>query len=145
MRTFFDTSVLVAAFYAEHIHHPASHAALLRCTRRDGAMGAHSLAEVFATLTGMPGAARVRPDTALLFLRNLEERLTLVALSSDEYLPAIEATLAWGISGKATYDALLAQCALKIRADVICTWDLSDYSRFGPEVADKLKRPDQIV
>jgi hypothetical protein len=61
------TSVLVAAFYADHEQHPPSIDLFLRFRKKDACCGAHSLAEVYATLTAMPGKRRVSGDEALLF------------------------------------------------------------------------------
>jgi predicted nucleic acid-binding protein len=43
--------------------------------------------------------------------------------------------------GSATYDALIARCALKAGADVLLTWNLRDFARFGEEIARLLKTP----
>jgi hypothetical protein len=77
--------VLVPVFYADHPHHTASLAALVRYDSGQAACGAQSLAEIFATLTGMPGKARVTAATALVYLNELKQRLRFVALASDEY------------------------------------------------------------
>jgi predicted nucleic acid-binding protein len=58
VKAFLDTSVLVATFYADHEHHPPSIDLFLRFVKKDACCGAHSLAEVYATLTGMPGKRR---------------------------------------------------------------------------------------
>lgn len=68
MKAFLDTSVLVAVFYEFHEHHEASLGLLLRHGRNEGACSAHSLAEVYAALMGMPGRNRVTPAEALLYL-----------------------------------------------------------------------------
>lgn len=141
MKAFFDTSVLVAAFYGDHEHHEASIATFLRFGKSDACCSAHSLAEVYAVATGMPGKHRVGGDEVLLFLGNVRERLTLVSLNADEYFRAIEAASAWGIAGGSTYDALLGQCALKSGAKSIYTWNLKDFKRLGPEIARRVRTP----
>jgi predicted nucleic acid-binding protein len=57
MKAFFDTPVLVPVFYGNHIHHQASRALFIRFDRSTGCCGAHSLAEVYATLTPDAGKA----------------------------------------------------------------------------------------
>lgn len=143
MKAFLDTSVLVATFYADHEHHPPSIDLFLRFRKKDACCGAHSLAEVYATLTGMPGRRRVSGNEALLFLGDIRERLTLVALGEREYFQIVEASAAANLTGGAIYDAILGQCALKAKADVIYTWNTEDFLRLPPAIADRVKNPDR--
>jgi len=57
------------------------------------------LAEVYASVTRMPGKWRVSGDQAMLFLATIWERLTIVALDAHEYFQAIEDASALGITG----------------------------------------------
>lgn len=143
MKAFLDTSVLVATFYADHEHHAASIDLFLRFGKKNACCGAHSMAEVYATLTGMPGKRRVSGDEALLFLGNIRERLTLVALDEHEYFQTVETAAATGISSGAIYDAVLGHCALKAKAESIYTWNTKDFLRLPPVIASRVKRPDQ--
>jgi hypothetical protein len=88
---------------------------------KTGAVAAHGLAEVYLSLTRMPGKDRVSGEHAMLFLGNIRERLQTVALESDEYLQAIESFAGNGAAAGAIYDALIAQCALKAKAESIYT------------------------
>ena len=51
MKGFFDTSVLVPVFYGSHVHHNASLEPFIQFDKSTGCCGAHSLAEVYSTLT----------------------------------------------------------------------------------------------
>ena len=141
MKAFFDTSVLVATFYGDHQHHARSIDCFLRFRKSEACCGVHSLAEVYSSLTGMPGKARVSGDQAMLFLANIRERLTLVTLDEAQYFQAIEEVSGLGITGGAVYDALLARCALQAKAQAIYTWNTKDFTRLGPAVASRLKTP----
>jgi predicted nucleic acid-binding protein len=141
VKAFFDTSVLVPVFYGDHEHHADSLAAFLAQSRDDACCGAHSLAEVYSALTGMPGKFRVNADQAMLFIGSIEERLTIVSLSSDEYLAALRHWSASPITGGTVYDALLASCALKADADIIYSWNLRHYRQMGTDVLRRLKAP----
>lgn len=68
------------------------------------------MAEVYATLTRMPGKHRISGEQAMLFV---------VALDGKEYASALQASAALGIVGGGIYDAMLAQCALKAQAEAI--------------------------
>ena len=142
MKAFLDTSVLVATFYADHEHHAPSIDLFLRFGKKDACCGAHSLAEVYATLTGMPGKRRVSGNEALLFLGDIRERLTIIALDGQEYLQMAEASAGRGLSGGAVYDAILGQCALKARAEAIYTWNAKDFLRLSPAIASRVKTPE---
>ena len=142
MKAFLDTSVLVATFYADHEHHSSSIDLFLRFGKKDACCGAHSLAEIYATLTSMPGKRRVSGDEALLFLGDIRERLSLVALDEQEYFRMAEASAAAGLSSGAIYDAILGHCALKAKAEVIYTWNTKDFLRLSPPIAGRVKTPD---
>jgi predicted nucleic acid-binding protein len=141
VKAFLDTSVLVATFYGDHEHHDESIGLFLRFGKRDACCAAHSLAEVYSVLTGMPGKHRVSGDEALLFLGNVRERLTLVTLSQEEYFATLEAVSAVGVAGGAICDAILGHCALKSGATSIYTWNLKDFKRLGPEIARRARTP----
>ena len=141
MKAFLDTSVLVAAFYYGHEHHRSSFELFLSQDKKSGCTGAHSLAEVYSTLTGMPGKDRASGDEALLFLGNVCDRLTIVSLEAKEYVTALEAAAAAGVTGGGIYDAILGHCALKAKAESIYTWNVRHFARLGNEIATRVKTP----
>ncbi|MBL8217635.1 MAG: PIN domain-containing protein [Bryobacterales bacterium] len=141
MKAFFDTSVLVAVFFEQHEHHERSLNVVSKGSKNSRVCAAHTLAEVYAVLTRMPGANRVSGEQALLFLQGLSEELTVIALDGSEYMQCLDSCASMGIVGGSTYDALLAHCALKARADAIYTWNLRHYSLFGADVSKRLRTP----
>lgn len=141
MKSFFDTSVLVATSVEVHEHHERSFALFTRADRKTACCAAHSLAELYATLTRLPGTARMSADQALLILDSVEERLEIVSLDAREYRQAIQDAANAGIVGGTIYDALIGWCALKARATRIYTWDVADFQRLGAEIAEKVRTP----
>jgi predicted nucleic acid-binding protein len=141
MKGFFDTSVLVPLFYRDHIHHRPSQELFIQFNQSTGCCGAHSLTEVYATLTRMPGKRRISGEQAMLFVGNIRERLSVVALSGNSYANALERSAALGIVGGAIYDAVLAHCALIANAETIYTWNVRRYAQCGPEVVSRLRTP----
>ena len=141
MKFFFDTSVLIAASLFQHEHHLPSATAYLKADKKNACCAAHTLAEVFASLTRMPGAERMSGDQALLFLDQIRERLTIITLNEEDYYSAIASAVAERVAGGMIYDALLAACALKAGAKIIYTWDLDHFRRLGPEVARRVRTP----
>jgi predicted nucleic acid-binding protein len=141
MKYFLDTSVLVAVFVDEHPHHEASLAVFSRADKKHASCAAHSLAEVYATLTRLPGKHRASASEAMLFLEDMEKRLAFISLDGEEYWRAVTHSAESGIVGGTIYDALLAHCALKARADTIFTWNIDHFRRVGPEVAKRARTP----
>lgn len=141
MKWFFDTSVLVPALLPDHVHHPRSFAAFAAASRKNAGCAAHSLAEAYATLTRYPGKQRLSAESAALLVQEIGNRLTLVWLDGDEYLAAINRIAAMGIVGGAVYDALIAACVRKAKADVLYTWNTAHFKLLGDEVASKVSMP----
>ena len=141
MRAFFDTSALVPVFYGDHVHHQASLRRFIAFDSATACCGAHSLAEVYSTLTRMPGKHRISGEQAMLFVDSIRERFSLVVLDGEEYFQALRTAASLGMVGGAAYDALLAHCALKAEADTIYSWNLRHYAQCGPEVTRRLQTP----
>jgi len=61
----------------------------------------------------------------------------VVAMTGTETWPFLEALPGSGIVGGSSYDARIAACARKAKADVILTWNVRDFERVaeGVEVA----------
>jgi predicted nucleic acid-binding protein len=141
MKGFFDTSVLVPVFYGNHVHHQASIDLFIQFDKSTGCCGAHSLDEVYSTLTRMPGKHRISADQAMLFIGSIRELLAIITLSGDEYADALQASSARGIVGGGMYDAMLTHCALKARSEKIFTWNVRRYALCIPEVTRRLRTP----
>ena len=141
MKAFLDSSVLVASFYGDHNRHESSSDLLLRQNARTACTAAHCLAEVYSTLTGMPGKYRATADEALLFLDELVERLALVALEPKEYIEVLQQSAAAGITGGGVYDAIIGRCARKAKAESIYTWNTKHFTRLGDEFATRTRTP----
>ena len=141
MKWFFDTSVLVPAFVEDHADHDRCLAVYAPSNKRVACCAAHSLAEVYAAVTRLPGEFRASPEQAILFLTDIEERLTIVSLESPDYLRAIRQAAINGIVGGTIYDALLAACAIKAKAGTIYTDNERHFRMFGSGVANRVRRP----
>ena len=140
MKLFFDTSVLVPVFLTKHVHHPASKAAFQQGRREDRSCGAHSLAEFYATFTGFTNKFSADSDDVLVSIGEILERVSIVALTADEYVLAIQDAARDGVTGATIYDALLARSAIKAQADVIYTWNLKHFQQF-PEIRSRVRTP----
>ena len=142
MKLFFDSSVLVPVSYADHPHHESSVQAFLAAGKEDFC-ALQTLGEVYATLTGLPLRPRITGRDGILILKQICARLSVVSLSEQEYVSALESVAAT-IVGGAAYDVLIAQCAVKSGADVNLTWILQDFTRIGPQIARLVRTPIQL-
>ena len=77
----------------------------------------------------------------MLVVGSVLERLSLIALSAEEYATALNFWSQAGVAGGTMYDALLASCALKAEAKAICSWNLRHYRGFGAVVESRLHQP----
>lgn len=132
---------MIPTFLEEHQHHEASLEIFLKASKEHDSCTAHSLAEVYSTITRLPGRQRLSGEQVLLFLEHIRERLRLVTLNAEEYSATLDEAAAAGIVGGTVYDALLARCALKARADTLYTWNVKHFQQLGPDVARLVKTP----
>jgi hypothetical protein len=77
----------------------------------------------------------------MLFLGSIRERLSIIALTGDEYADRLQAAAELGIVGGGIYDAVLAHCAIKAGAEAVHSWNTRHYALCGPEVTSRLRRP----
>jgi predicted nucleic acid-binding protein len=141
MKEFFDTSVLIGAFWRGHPYHEASLKLVSAAKKRKSACAAHTLAEVYATMTALPVKDVIPPDQALLFVQETRERCTIVSLNEDEYFHTIQQAAARGFVSGRVYDTLLLQCAAKVKAETIYTWNLKHFRAIRPDDADRMRTP----
>ena len=142
MNRFFDSSVLVPVFYADHQHHESS-ARLFLEAGKDDFCALRTLGEVYATLTGLPVRPRITGREGITIISQIRERLTVVSLTEQEYVSTLEAASP-AIVGNTVYDALIARCAMKAGAKVLLTWNVHHFMRLGPDVARIVKTPAEI-
>jgi predicted nucleic acid-binding protein len=141
MKEFFDTSVLVAAFWGGHRHHEASLRRLSGANKRQAGCGVHSLAEVYAVMTALPVRPMIPPEQAMLFVEEVRERLTLVSLDGEEYFAAVQRCAEKGFTSGRIYDALLLACARKARAETIFTLNEKHFRGIAPDLASRIQSP----
>lgn len=141
MKEFFDTSVLVAAFWGNHVHHLSSATRLGAASKKQSACGMHSLAEVYAVMTALPVKPMIPPEQAMLFVDDARARLTAVSLTEEEYIETIQKAAERGFTGGRVYDALLLACAAKVKAQTIYTWNVKHFQAIAPDLAPRIHAP----
>ena len=141
MKAFLDTSVLVAATRETDRRHAVSLELLKQLKPEQAFCAAYSLAELYATLTGMRPPNRFRPEQAVLVLNEFKARLQCVPLTADEVLQTVHRTAALKLAGGFIYDTLLLACARKVYADRIYTWNETHFRLVAPDLADRIVTP----
>ncbi len=145
MNIFFDTTVLVASSVQSHPHHAQARPAVRRIANREdkGFISAHSIAEVYATLTRLPVQPRIHPlEAQRIFTVNLLPHFEVVLIETADYLDALNNMASHGWSGAKIYDALLLCCAAKCAVDRIYTFNLGDFQQLAPvEMLAKICAP----
>jgi predicted nucleic acid-binding protein len=141
LKEFFDTSVLIAAFWRGHANHYASIKQFASADKNHSSCATHTLAEVYATMTALPVKPLIPPEQVLLFVEEVRNRLTLVLLEPDEYYETIRRAADRGLTSGRIYDALLLSCATKSKAEVIYTWNLKHFHSIAPELAPYMRTP----
>ena len=140
MKQFFDTSVLIAAFVEDELHH--SECARIVAAATKGVVYLHGLAECFSMLTGGRLSVRLSAESASRLLdANLAGRMEVVSLSPVDVMQVLRESHALGIRGGGIYDALHLAAARKAEADEIFTLNLRHFQAFAPDLSDRIKRP----
>jgi predicted nucleic acid-binding protein len=138
---FLDTSVLIAAVRVADARHTASFDLVKRCSSGNASCAAHSMAEVYASLTEMRPPNRFRVAEAIQLLEQFGNKFRWVELSAGEILEAARGIAALGLLGGMIYDALLLKCARKVKAERIYTWNVRHFQMVAPDLAERMMTP----
>jgi predicted nucleic acid-binding protein len=132
---FFDSTVLVAASERSHPHFKVALPVVKRVTGGEakGFISAHSIAEVYSSLTRLPVQPKIQPAEAMRIVNdNILPHFTTVQLEYDDYLRALDVVGGGGFAGPKIYDALLLQCAARCKVKCIYTFNLGDFNKLAP-------------
>jgi predicted nucleic acid-binding protein len=141
--TFFcDTAVLVAAADFRHVHHTAS-VALVRVAKPKRAFcSAHTVAELYATLTSSIYRDRLRHADVAEVVKQVRTLFTVVALTAAEYFAAVEDAATRGLRSGQIYDALHLAAAAKVDVATIYTWNVKHFRALAPaRIVGRVRTP----
>lgn len=144
MKILLDTSILVAALVRSHPQHDRAVPWLVRAQTGEIhlVLAAHTLAELYATLTALPLRPRISPQTAArLREENLPESTELVALDAAEYRTVVGKMAELGLASGIVYDALIARAAELAGVDRLITLNEGHFRRAWPEGAARVFGP----
>jgi predicted nucleic acid-binding protein len=129
-----DTSVIIPALLSWHEHHAAALPVVQAAFEGSEApiLPLPVLVEAFAVLTRLPPPWRVSSsDAHALLARTFRARARVVGIDGQEAWELLDAALASGVAGGATYDAHIAACARKAGASRLVTFNRKDFERLG--------------
>jgi predicted nucleic acid-binding protein len=107
-----DSSVVVAAFASWHrLHNEA------REVVAGARLPAHAAVEAYSVLTRLPAPHRAAPDVARDYLRQFPE--PWLALDAGALRDLLVRLPGLGVSGGPTYDALIAETAVRAGAELV--------------------------
>ncbi len=136
----FDTSVLIAATLPHRENHQRARESFVDSKlNKTACISAHSLAEVFNVLTGR---ILIPPAQARELIENNFKGVEVIALDASDYIRALEKMSSHGLSGGMIFDALIAECALKIQAETLFTLNLKHFLRLGEEISNIAREPE---
>ncbi len=144
MTVFCDTSVLVAACIRKHPHYARARPVLAAVAAGEdaGIISAHSLADAYSALTSAPVVPRILPTEArVIIATNIQRHFQLVPVTLGMYERAMDICVGRGLGGGKVYDALLIECARHVHSERIYTFNLQDFRRLAPDLAERLVAP----
>ena len=133
-----DTSCMIAAVCGWHEQHRMAAAEIERRLDRGErlSVAAHALSEAYAVLTRLPAPHRMSPADAWEVLRaNFTDGVMVVALSASQHIALLRRLAKAGLSGGRTYDALIAECAVRAGAQTLLTFNDRHFQPAPPGLA----------
>jgi predicted nucleic acid-binding protein len=137
-----DTSVLVAASDTAHQHH-ANSLVIVTTARPDRAFcAAHTLAELYATLTATPPPRMRRTSDVLANVEHAGEMFTPIPLDVDDYRWVLRHAGATGVRSGQVHDALILRAAERAGVETVYTWNLPHFRRVAwPTIIGRIREP----
>jgi predicted nucleic acid-binding protein len=124
MKALLDTSVLVAALVEPHPEHRRAlpWLAKAKSSSTELVISSHTIAELYAVLSTLPVSPRITPGFAWrLIHESIEPHVSIVSLTTSEYIATVRYLSEIGLSGGAVYDALIVKAAQKAEAEAHIT------------------------
>lgn len=142
MTELIDTSVLVAAIYADELHHEICSDLL---DRPGLSLYSHGIHEAFSTLTGGRQSIRMSPAAAVNLLEgDYLPGLALIALPLKRQLAALREAEERGVRGGAVFDYMHLVAARYANAPRLYTLNLSHFQSFRREGDPEIVMPNSI-
>ena len=102
---------------------------------------AHTLAETYTTLTRNARGYGLPPLYAAQVCANAAKKFTIVTLTTNEVIQALQAAAMLNLAGPIIYDALILAAARKANARFIYTNNVSHFREVAPDLARIIREP----
>jgi len=137
MKVLFDTNILVSAMIEVHPNHAISLNWMQQVKNKSifGHISTHSIAELYAVMTRLPLPKPISPEYAHDSIIKNIEAFYPVDLESSDYLEVLHNVVRFNITGGGIYDAIIAQAAIKSKADLLLTLNPKHFTRLGEDIA----------
>ena len=137
-----DTSVLFAASDTAHEHHAAS-IALIGTARPDRAFcAAHTLAELYASLTATPPPRMRRTADVFANVDHAAQVFTPIPLDLEDYRWVLRHVADIGVRSGRVCDALILKAAERARVETVYTWKVEHFRRVAwPAIIGRIRTP----
>ena len=137
-----DTSVLVAASDAGHEHHAPSLALVSTAIPGRAFCAAHTLAELYATLTATPPPRMRRTVDVLSNVEHAAHVFTPVAVDLDDVRWVLRHAAAANVRSGQIYDALILKAAERAAVETVFTWNVAHFRRVAwPAMIGRIREP----
>jgi predicted nucleic acid-binding protein len=93
-------------------------------------LAAPTLVEAYAVLTRLPPPHRLSGHDAWTLLESNWAETEAITLAASEYWRLLRGCRDEGVSGGQVFDAVIAACARKARAEMLLTWNVAHFARF---------------
>ena len=142
--TLLDSNVIIAAVAEAHEHHRDS-LAVFSGGKSELAVGGHSYAEAFCTLTrrGDHAPFKFTPDEAWGALESIRAATVLVGLTPAQVFDTARQYARSGGIGARIYDKLIGEAALVHNIPVLVTWNVGHMRGLFPSLT--IRTPTQFL
>ena len=144
MKILVDTNVLVAGLVVMHPHHGSAEPWLksIQTGQVDLVLAAHSLAEMYSSLTSLPIKPRISPSVAWsLISQNVIPHACFEVLPVAEYQSLVQRLSLAGLGGGIVYDGLIARVAELAGVDLLLTFNVSHFLQVWQAGAGRIVSP----
>ena len=148
MKAYFDTTVLVAASVAGHLHHAQALSILLAVHNKTvtGCVSGHGLCELYAVLTRAPFTPPIYPLEAWKIISaNVLPNFEIITQTPGMYRDTIESCANHGWIGGRIYDALHLSCARQAACDRVYTFNVRHFHELAPDLAGRIGAPSSFL
>ncbi len=131
MKVALDTSVLIAALWAQHPAHGRAAPWLLDAgsDEHERTVCAHALAETWSVLTRMPVSPRIPVSSAAAAVDRIAAAVCVESVDAPLQRAAIQRCVERGLAGGVLHDALQLLAAERAGVDALVTLNARDFER----------------